>query len=55
LEKCHPRSRQLPDAVTIEQLVNGWQHGFEGPEDRDDLPQFVVEEIVAERGKGAEP
>ena len=20
---------------TIEQLVNGWQHGFEGPEDRD--------------------
>src|SRR5258705_1160519 len=31
---------------TIEQLVNGWRHGFEGPEDRDDLPQFVVEEIV---------
>ena len=26
---------------TIEQLVNGWQHGFEGPEDRDDVPQFV--------------
>ena len=40
---------------TIEQLVNGWQHGFEGPEDRDDLPQFVAEEIAegAERAKGA--
>ena len=23
---------------TIEQLVNGWKHGFEGPEDRDDIP-----------------
>ena len=31
---------------TVEQLVNGWRHGFEGPEDRDDLPQFVVEEII---------
>src|SRR6266568_9458221 len=28
---------------TIEQLVNGWRHGFEGPEDRDNLPQAVVE------------
>ena len=39
---------------TIEQLVNGWKHGFEGPEDRDDLPQFVAEEIAegAERAKG---
>ena len=26
---------------TIEQLVNGWKHGFEGPEDRDNLPQIV--------------
>ena len=26
---------------TIEQLVNGWQRGFEGPEDQDNLP--VVE------------
>jgi len=25
----------------VEQLVNGWRHGFEGPEDRDDVP--VVE------------
>ena len=24
---------------TIEQLVNGWKHGFEGPEDRDDTPR----------------
>ena len=31
---------------TIEQLVNGWQHGFEGPEDRDNLPQFVEEEVA---------
>src|ERR1700694_1812306 len=31
---------------TIEQLVNGWQHGFEGPEDRDDLPPVAVEGIV---------
>jgi TRAP-type transport system small permease protein len=23
---------------SIEQLVNGWTNGFEGPEDRDDLP-----------------
>lgn len=23
---------------TIEQLVNGWRHGFEGPEDQEDLP-----------------
>lgn len=26
---------------SIEQLVNGWKHGFEGPEDADDIP--VVE------------
>ena len=26
---------------TLEQLINGWQHGFEGPEDADDVP--VVE------------
>jgi TRAP-type transport system small permease protein len=23
---------------SVEQLVNGWKNGFEGPEDRDDLP-----------------
>ena len=26
---------------TIEQLVNGWKHGFEGPEDRDDAMEAV--------------
>ena len=26
---------------TLEQLVNGWKHGFEGPEDRDDIPVIV--------------
>ena len=23
---------------TVEQLVNGWRHGFEGPEDRENMP-----------------
>jgi len=27
---------------SIEQLVNGWKHGFEGPEDRDDTREPVV-------------
>ena len=27
---------------TIEQLVNGWKHGFEGPEDRDDTREPVL-------------
>ena len=27
---------------TIEQLVCGWQHGFEGPEDRDDTREAVL-------------
>jgi TRAP-type transport system small permease protein len=27
---------------TIEQLVNGWKHGFEGPEDRDDTREAVL-------------
>lgn len=26
---------------TVEQLINGWQHGFEGPEDREDSIRFV--------------
>jgi TRAP-type C4-dicarboxylate transport system permease small subunit len=33
-----PAAGVLIALFTIEQLVNGWQHGFEGPEDRDDLP-----------------
>jgi TRAP-type C4-dicarboxylate transport system permease small subunit len=27
---------------TIEQLVNGWKHGFEGPEDRDEVREPVL-------------
>ena len=26
---------------TVEQLINGWKHGFEGPEDREDSMEFV--------------
>lgn len=29
---------------TIEQLVNGWRHGFEGPEDQEDLPMAEMAE-----------
>ena len=36
-----PAAGVLIALFSIEQLVNGWRHGFEGPEDRDDLP--VVE------------
>jgi TRAP-type C4-dicarboxylate transport system permease small subunit len=25
----------------VEQLVNGWSHGFEGPEDQDDFAGIV--------------
>jgi len=28
----------------VEQLVNGWRHGFEGPEDRDDVPEAELPE-----------
>jgi TRAP-type C4-dicarboxylate transport system permease small subunit len=27
---------------TIEQLVNGWKHGFEGPEDREEIREPVL-------------
>ena len=30
-----PLAGVLVALFTIEQLVNGWRHGFEGPEDRD--------------------
>ena len=33
-------SQTLVGLFTLEQLVNGWRHGFEGPEDRDNLPEF---------------
>jgi TRAP-type transport system small permease protein len=36
-----PVAAALVALFTLEQLVNGWKNGFEGPEDRDDLP--VVE------------
>ena len=29
---------------SIEQIVNGWRHGFEGPEDRDDVPVVELKE-----------
>ena len=36
-----PIAGALIALFAVEQLVNGWRHGFEGPEDRDDVP--VVE------------
>jgi TRAP-type C4-dicarboxylate transport system permease small subunit len=36
-----PAAGALIALFTIEQLVNGWRHGFEGPEDRDNLPELV--------------
>ena len=33
-----PLSGVLIALFTIEQLVNGWRNGFEGPEDLDELP-----------------
>ena len=41
-----PAAGVLIMLFTIEQLINGWKHGFEGPEDLDNLPQAVVEEIA---------
>jgi TRAP-type C4-dicarboxylate transport system permease small subunit len=36
-----PAAGALIGLFTIEQLVNGWKHGFEGPEDRDNLPEVA--------------
>jgi len=36
-----PLAGVLIALFSIEQMVNGWRHGFEGPEDKDDVP--VVE------------
>jgi TRAP-type C4-dicarboxylate transport system permease small subunit len=33
-----PAAGVLIALFTVEQLVNGWRHGFEGPEDRENLP-----------------
>ncbi len=39
-----PAAGVLIVLFTIEQLVNGWKHGFEGPEDRDELPVLDLAE-----------
>jgi TRAP-type transport system small permease protein len=36
-----PVAGVLVALFTIEQLVNGWKHGFEGPEDRDDAVEAI--------------
>jgi len=36
-----PVAGGLVALFTIEQLVNGWKHGFEGPEDRDDSREAI--------------
>ena len=36
-----PAAGVLIMLFTIEQLVNGWKHGFEGPEDRDDSREAI--------------
>jgi TRAP-type C4-dicarboxylate transport system permease small subunit len=36
-----PGSGVLIALFTIEQLVNGWKNGFEGPEDRDDSREAI--------------
>jgi TRAP-type C4-dicarboxylate transport system permease small subunit len=37
-----PAAGVLIALFTIEQLVNGWKNGFEGPEDRDDSRELVI-------------
>ena len=37
-----PASGVLIALFTIEQLVNGWKNGFEGPEDRDETREPAV-------------
>lgn len=39
-----PLSGALIALFTIEQLVNGWKHGFEGPEDQDNIPDVELAE-----------
>ena len=39
-----PLSGLLIVLFCVEQLVNGWQHGFEGPEDRDDFSGIKYEQ-----------
>ena len=37
-----PVSGALIGLFAVEQAVNGWRHGFAGPEDRDDEPRKVL-------------
>jgi TRAP-type C4-dicarboxylate transport system permease small subunit len=37
-----PVAGVLVALFTIEQLVNGWKHGFEGPEDRDETREPII-------------
>jgi TRAP-type C4-dicarboxylate transport system permease small subunit len=37
-----PIAGVLVALFSIEQLVNGWKHGFEGPEDRDDTREPII-------------
>ena len=37
-----PMAGVLVALFTIEQLVNGWRHGFEGPEDRDETREPMI-------------
>jgi len=39
-----PAAGVLIALFAIEQLVNGWRHGFEGPEDREDVPVVEIAE-----------
>ena len=42
-----PMAGVLIALFTIEQLVNGWRHGFEGPEDRDNVTEVAEVAEVA--------
>ena len=37
-----PIAGALVALFSIEQLINGWKHGFEGPEDRDDTREAII-------------
>ncbi|HEY2862521.1 MAG TPA: TRAP transporter small permease subunit [Casimicrobiaceae bacterium] len=37
-----PIAGALVALFSLEQLVNGWKHGFEGPEDRDDTREPII-------------
>jgi TRAP-type C4-dicarboxylate transport system permease small subunit len=38
---CVPLSGVLIVLFCLEQLINGWQHGYEGPEDSDDFAGII--------------